>query len=134
MDTKARRRQILSLALPIVGGMISQNVLNIVDTAMVGSLGDKALAAVGMSGSEARVPHHLSLGQRKRIAVATVLSMDPSVLAFDEPTAGLDAPGYELLDALVGAVTAAQPGRLQTLPPNPGRDEAGLTMEIVIGI
>lgn len=43
-----RRRRILSLALPIIGGMLSQNVLNLVDTAMVGSLGDTALAAVGL--------------------------------------------------------------------------------------
>jgi cobalt transport protein ATP-binding subunit len=54
---------------------------------------EQALAAVGMSGFEQRVPHHLSLGQRKRIATATVLSMDPSVLVFDEPTAGLDPRG-----------------------------------------
>jgi putative MATE family efflux protein len=44
-----RRRRILSLALPIIGGMISQNVLNLVDTAMVGMLGAAALAAVGMA-------------------------------------------------------------------------------------
>lgn len=49
-----------------------------------------ALDHVGMAGFEARVPHHLSLGQRKRIALATVLSMSPSVLALDEPSAGLD--------------------------------------------
>jgi MATE family multidrug resistance protein len=38
------------MALPIIGGMVSQNVLNLVDTAMVGSLGDEALAAVGLGG------------------------------------------------------------------------------------
>lgn len=54
---------------------------------------ERALAAVGMSGMEKRTPHHLSIGQRKRISVATVLSMDPSVLVFDEPTAGLDPRG-----------------------------------------
>jgi MATE family multidrug resistance protein len=43
-----RRRRILLLALPIIGGMVSQNVLNLVDTAMVGTLGAAALAAVGM--------------------------------------------------------------------------------------
>ncbi len=46
----ARRNRILGLALPIVGGMVSQNLLNIVDTAMVGFLGDSALAAVGLGG------------------------------------------------------------------------------------
>lgn len=42
-----RVRQVLAIALPIIGGMVSQNVLNLVDTAMVGGLGDAALAAVG---------------------------------------------------------------------------------------
>lgn len=45
-----RRNRIFGLALPIVGGMVSQNLLNIVDTAMVGFLGDAALAAVGLGG------------------------------------------------------------------------------------
>jgi cobalt/nickel transport system ATP-binding protein len=49
-----------------------------------------ALAAVDMSGFEDRMPHHLSIGQKKRIALATVLSMNPSILALDEPSAGLD--------------------------------------------
>jgi putative MATE family efflux protein len=47
--TPERRNRILRLALPIIGGMISQNVLNLVDTAMVGMLGAAALAAVGMA-------------------------------------------------------------------------------------
>jgi MATE family multidrug resistance protein len=44
-----RYKTILTLALPIMGGMVSQNVMNLVDTGMVGSLGKHALAAVGMS-------------------------------------------------------------------------------------
>lgn len=44
-----RTRHIIELSLPIMGGMVSQNVMNLVDTAMVGSLGETALAAVGMS-------------------------------------------------------------------------------------
>jgi cobalt transport protein ATP-binding subunit len=49
-----------------------------------------ALACVGMSGFEERRPHELSIGERKRIALATVLSMNPRLLALDEPSAGLD--------------------------------------------
>ena len=49
-----------------------------------------ALAAVGMADHVDRPPHHLSLGQRRRVALATVLSMQPSVLVFDEPSANLD--------------------------------------------
>jgi putative MATE family efflux protein len=49
MVVPERRQRILALALPIIGGMVSQNVLNLVDTAMVGTLGAAALAAVGMA-------------------------------------------------------------------------------------
>ena len=64
----------------------------------------EALAAVGMADFEARAPHHLSLGQKKRIAIATVLSMGTPILALDEPSASL-APAarrelIELLDEL----------------------------------
>ena len=47
---RERRRRVWSIALPIMGGMMSQNVLNLVDIAMVGRLGDKALAATGIGG------------------------------------------------------------------------------------
>ena len=49
-----------------------------------------ALAAVGMTGCEGLMPHHMSLGERKRIAIATVLAMQSEVLVLDEPSAGLD--------------------------------------------
>lgn len=49
-----------------------------------------ALAAVAMETYADRISHHLSLGEKKRIAIATVLSMDPKILVLDEPTAGLD--------------------------------------------
>ena len=52
-----------------------------------------ALADVGMLGHASRPPHSMSVGEKKLIAVATVLSMKPEILAFDEPTAGLDARG-----------------------------------------
>ena len=49
-----------------------------------------ALAAVGMEAYMDRLSHHLSIGEKKRIAIATVLSMQPEILVLDEPTAGLD--------------------------------------------
>ena len=49
-----------------------------------------ALEMVGMSGFEERLSHHLSVGEKKRVSLATVLSMDPAILILDEPTAGLD--------------------------------------------
>ncbi|GMV34072.1 MAG: putative ABC transporter ATP-binding protein [Chloroflexota bacterium] len=51
---------------------------------------DAALEAVRMSSYRDRLSHHLSVGEKKRIAIATVLSMRPILLALDEPSAGLD--------------------------------------------
>jgi cobalt/nickel transport system ATP-binding protein len=49
-----------------------------------------ALSAVHMDGYGSRMPHRLSLGERKRVSIATVLAMEPAVLALDEPSSGLD--------------------------------------------
>jgi len=61
----------------------------------------RALDWVGMSGYELRSPHHLSLGEKKRIAIATVLSMSPEVIVIDEPTSNLDPAGKWLLTQLL---------------------------------
>ncbi len=63
----------------------------------------RALDWVGMSGYEPRSPHHLSVGEKKRIAIATVLSMTPKILVIDEPTSNLD-PGskWSLIELLRG--------------------------------
>ncbi len=56
-----------------------------------------ALEAVRMSGFRDRLSHHLSVGEKKRIAIATVLSMEPQILVLDEPSAGLDPRGRRRL-------------------------------------
>lgn len=50
----------------------------------------RALSQVGLEGFEGRLSHHLSEGEKKRAAIATVLAMEPEVLLLDEPSAGLD--------------------------------------------
>jgi cobalt/nickel transport system ATP-binding protein len=51
---------------------------------------DESLEMVRMSKYRDRLSHHLSVGEKKRIAIATVLSMRPQILILDEPSAGLD--------------------------------------------
>jgi cobalt/nickel transport system ATP-binding protein len=51
---------------------------------------DAALEQVGISHLRARPPYHLSAGEKRRASIASVLSMSPEVLAFDEPSPGLD--------------------------------------------
>jgi len=60
-----------------------------------------ALERVGMVDFIDRPPHHLSFGQRRRVAVATVLAMEPEVLVLDEPSSNLDpASRRELADII----------------------------------
>jgi len=63
----------------------------------------RALETVRMAHVADRAPHQLSLGQRRRVAIATVLAMDPRLLVLDEPSASLDPRSRrELLEMLAG--------------------------------
>jgi cobalt/nickel transport system ATP-binding protein len=64
----------------------------------------EALAAMGIADLAARHPHQLSLGQKKRAAIAAVLAMRPSLLVLDEPSASLDPRTRRELIALLGAL------------------------------
>ncbi len=86
---KHRRSRILGLALPIIGGMMSQNILNIVDTAMVGHLGDAALAAVGMAGFVSFLSMALILGIS--VGVQATAARRKGQGRFDEMAVALNA-------------------------------------------
>jgi cobalt/nickel transport system ATP-binding protein len=59
---------------------------------------------VGMLGSEDRPPHALSMGQRRRVAIASVLAMEPSLLVLDEPSANLDPRSRRELLGVLDAI------------------------------
>ena len=67
-----------------------------------------ALKKVGLEGYEKRSSHHLSLGEKKRVAVATILSMSPEVMVMDEPASNLDPVGKWLLIDLLQKLPATR--------------------------
>ena len=62
---------------------------------------EMALKLVGMEEMAQRPPHNMSLGEKKRAAMATVLAMKPQILALDEPTSALDAPSRKRITAIL---------------------------------
>lgn len=63
-----------------------------------------AISAMGLSGFENRSAHHLSHGEKKRAAIATILSMEPEIVAFDEPAANLDPEGIHSLKKIINSI------------------------------
>jgi cobalt/nickel transport system ATP-binding protein len=65
----------------------------------------EALKIVGIEDLAERVPHHLSGGEKKRVAIAGVIAMEPEVLVLDEPTAGLDPQGVQDLIGFINSLS-----------------------------
>lgn len=63
----------------------------------------RALEAVGLSGYDHRVPHHLSGGEKRRVGLATIFAMEPEVMLLDEPTSSLDPRGRQGIIKLLNA-------------------------------
>jgi len=66
----------------------------------------EALRVVGIEHLAGRVPHHLSGGEKKRVAIAGVIAMEPEVLVLDEPTAGLDPRGVADLNTFINSLSS----------------------------
>lgn len=66
-----------------------------------------ALESTGLTAEAQSHPHHLSLSERKRVALAAVLAMDTPVVVLDEPTTGQDERGVRMIAAIVERLSAA---------------------------
>jgi cobalt/nickel transport system ATP-binding protein len=65
----------------------------------------ESLRIVGIEDIASRVPHHLSGGEKKRVAIAGVIAMEPQVLVLDEPTAGLDPQGVRDFNVFINSLS-----------------------------
>lgn len=90
------------LFMPTVGEDVAFGPYNMgVRGAELDKIVSESLSKVGMLEYKDRPPHHLSFGQRRRVAVATVLAMNPEILVLDEPSSNLDpASRRELAEIL----------------------------------
>lgn len=125
--TASRRREVWALSLPIIGGMTSQNVLNLVDMAMVGQLGATSLAAVGLASFV------------NFMAMALVTGLSASVQAIAARRIGEGRPGEAavplngglILSVLIGVpislmLIALAPWLFSVLNPDPAVAEEGV--------
>lgn len=69
---------------------------------------EESLAKVGLAGFGKRSSYHLSIGEKRRVAIATVLSMNAKILAFDEPSSNLDPRGRREFIGLIKAIPLTQ--------------------------
>lgn len=76
--------------------------------AVVAARVHQALCAVGLEAYAERPPHHLSFGQKKRAAIAAVLSMQPDLLVLDEPSSNLDPAARRSLAELLLSIEATR--------------------------
>jgi cobalt/nickel transport system ATP-binding protein len=67
---------------------------------------EEALKIVGIEDLAHRVPHHLSGGEKKRVAIAGVIAMEPQVIVLDEPTAGLDPQGVRDFNTFINSLSS----------------------------
>lgn len=69
---------------------------------------ERALELVGMERAHHKAPYHLSAGEKKRVAIAGILAMEPEILVLDEPTTFLDPPAQRELMSLLGSLPQAK--------------------------
>lgn len=96
------------LFCPTVAEDIAFGPLNLGKThKQAAEISERLLADLGLEGFENRVTHHLSGGEKKLVALAAVLAMEPELLLLDEPTAGLDKHAIDRLEALLTGLPQA---------------------------
>lgn len=90
------------LFMPTVLEDVAFGLLNLgMDQPAALSRARAALEMVGMTRTASRAPYHLSAGEKKRVAIAGIIAMEPEILVLDEPTANLDPPSQRSLAELI---------------------------------